>query len=180
MARRLGQTQKRALWGQALPYGYYNSSAPQGDAVRIYNYVRLVRAGDYSSVDHVGDGVPDWWRRQYFGGSGATTNATSCATCDPDQDGANNYDEYIADTNPTNSLSCFHIQSVSNAAGFELFFQSSASREYALYFTTNLTSGVWTPVTTQTNIYGNGGMEMLSDPGPTDTQRFYRISVRVP
>ncbi len=25
------------------PYGYYNGSAPQGDAVRMYNYVRLVR-----------------------------------------------------------------------------------------------------------------------------------------
>ena len=26
-----------------VPYGYYNSIAPQGDAVRMYNYVRLVR-----------------------------------------------------------------------------------------------------------------------------------------
>ena len=25
------------------PYGYYSANAPQGDAVRIYNYVRLVR-----------------------------------------------------------------------------------------------------------------------------------------
>ena len=71
-----------------VPYGYYNGNAPQGDAVRIFNFVRLVRAGNYSTVDHVGDGIPDGWRRQYFGGSGMVTNPLSCATADPDGDGA--------------------------------------------------------------------------------------------
>jgi len=70
------------------------------------NYVRFVRdlprtnswrfafVGDthtplaYSAVnryaDSVGDGISDWWRAKNFGGSGATTNAASCAACDPD------------------------------------------------------------------------------------------------
>jgi PKD repeat protein len=162
------------------PYGYYNSNAPQGDAVRIYNYVRLVRGGDNSSIDHVGDGIPDWWRRQYFGGSGTTTNAASCASCDPDHDGVSNYYEYIANTNPTNALSYFYIQSVTNTAGFTVFYQSSASRDYTLYYTTNLTSGVWTPVSSQTNIPGSGGTDSLSDTNTGSVQRFYRIGVALP
>jgi hypothetical protein len=37
------------------PYGYYNSVAPQGDAIRIYNFVRLVR-------DATSAAVSDWKR----------------------------------------------------------------------------------------------------------------------
>ena len=65
------------------PYGYYSSIAPQGDAIRLYNCVRLVRTA-LATDDSVGDGIPDWWRERYFGGDGATTNGLSCATCDAD------------------------------------------------------------------------------------------------
>jgi hypothetical protein len=139
-----------------------------------------VRGGYYSSVDHVGDGIPDGWRRQYFGGSGTTTNATSCATCDPDGDGMDNYAEYIADTNPTNALSYFHIQSVTHADGFKVFFQSFASRNYSLFYTTNLSGSVWTLVSSQTNLTGNGGVDSLSDTNASNPQRFYRVGVVLP
>ena len=56
-------------------------------------------------VDTVGDGIPDWWRAQFFGGAGSTTNNQSCAACDPDGDGMSNLQEYLADTNPTNNAS---------------------------------------------------------------------------
>jgi hypothetical protein len=56
-------------------------------------------------VDSVGDGIPDWWRAKYFGGTGTTTNNLSCAACDPDGDGMSNGQEYVADTNPTNAAS---------------------------------------------------------------------------
>ena len=161
------------------PYGYYNSIAPQGDAIRIYNYVRLVRTA-LATDDSVGDGIPNAWRAQYFGGTGTTTNSQSCATCDPDHDGVDNYHEYIADTNPTNALSYFHILSVSNATGVAVFFPSSASRKYTLYYRTNLTFGVWTNIPSQTAIPGSGGVDMLADPSPSGTQRFYRIGVQVP
>lgn len=156
------------------------SFGPQGDAIRGFNFVRLVRDGNYSSVDHVGDGIPDGWRRQYFGSSGTTTNAASCAAGNPDYDGEDNYHEYLADTNPTNALSWFHIQSTSIAAGFKVFFQSSASRKYTLYYGTNLTSGAWTNILSQTDIPGSGGVDVLTDPTPTTAQRFYRIGVALP
>ncbi len=46
--------------------------------------------------DSVGDGIPDAWRQAYFLGDGTTTNSQSCATCDPDHDGFNNLQEYLA------------------------------------------------------------------------------------
>jgi hypothetical protein len=42
-------------------YGYYNSIAPQGDAIRLYNFVRLVRTA-LATDDSVGDGIPNAWR----------------------------------------------------------------------------------------------------------------------
>jgi GH15 family glucan-1,4-alpha-glucosidase len=59
----------------------------------------------YGTYDSVGEGIPDWWRRQYFGGDGTTTNGQSCATCDPDGDGFANRQEYQAGTVPTNASS---------------------------------------------------------------------------
>ena len=58
-----------------------------------------------NSVDTVGDGIPDWWRARFFGGSGSSTNNQSCAACDPDGDGMTNLQEFLADTNPTNNAS---------------------------------------------------------------------------
>jgi len=63
-------------------------------------------------VDSVGEGIPDAWRAQYFGGNGVTNTTQSCATCDPDGDGMNNLQEYLAGTVPTNGASFLHITSV--------------------------------------------------------------------
>ncbi len=161
------------------PADYPKGRGPQGDAIRIYNYVRLLRTA-FATGDSVGDGIPDWWRAQYFGGSGTTTNALSCAACDIDSDNATNYSEYVADTSPTNALSYFHIQSIAHEAGFAVFYQSSASRKYTLYYRTNLTSGAWTNIPSQTNIPGSGGVDRLIDPETAGTPRFYRLGVRVP
>ena len=57
------------------------------------------------NLDSVGDGIPDWWRARYFGGNGATTNANSCATCDPNHNSLRNLQEYLSGTNPTDSTS---------------------------------------------------------------------------
>ena len=68
--------------------------------------------------DHVGDGIPDAWRAQYFPNqptnnvSGTMTNSLSCATCDADGDGMSNLAEFLAGTDPTKSDSTLGIISV--------------------------------------------------------------------
>ncbi len=151
-----------------------------------YLYVATTNVFSYTAVnrfqDSVGDGIPDFWRAQYFGGDGTTTNAFSCAAADPDSDGMNNYQEYAAGMNPTNGASVFRIQSVTNsAAGLTFWFQSAWGRNYTLYSTTNPTSGAWTAVPSQPTILGDGGVDALADSATgTNGQRFYRIGVQLP
>ena len=171
-------TTRRVTTNGGTYTGY--SFGPQGDAIRGFNYVRLVRGGNCSNVDHVGDGIPDGWRRHYFGGSGTTTNALSCATCDPDGDGAVNRGEFVADTNPTNALSCFRIQGISNLPTVAVTFQSSASRSYTLYSRTNLAAGTWNSVVGQSNIAGIGGAMTFTNPLPGGAQYFFRVRAQMP
>lgn len=147
-------------------------------------YVATTNLLAYTAVnrqlDSVGDGIPDWWRARYFGGTGTTTNGTSCAACDPDGDGASNHSEYVADTNPTNGLSNFRVQAVSTGTGFAVSYPSSANRHYTLYYRTNLPSGTWANLPLQTAVPGNGGVDSLTGPSPAATQRFYRVGVQEP
>jgi alpha-glucosidase len=89
-----------------------------GEYQFTFNDLSLAYSVQLFTGDSVGDGIPDWWRAQYFGGTtngaaGNTTNSLSCATCDPDGDGMNNLQEYLAGSVPTNSASFLHIISVS-------------------------------------------------------------------
>jgi hypothetical protein len=62
------------------------------------------------SFDGNGDGLPDGWQIQYFGAVGAPGSGPDD---DPDGDSLNNWQEYLAGTDPTNSASAFRILSLS-------------------------------------------------------------------
>jgi lysozyme family protein len=162
-----------------LDNGYYNSIAPQGDAVRLYNFVRLVRTAK-ATDDSVGDGIPNAWRAFYFGGTGTSTNVASCSTADPDNDGMDNHKEYVADTNPTNAASLFRILNIVKATGASVWYPSSSNRTYTLWYATNMLSGSWVNVPSQTGIPGTGGVDFLTDPVPAGSSLFYRVSVQLP
>jgi uncharacterized repeat protein (TIGR03803 family) len=68
--------------------------------IRIYN--RALGSNEVAAIyntDTIGDGIPDWWRYQYFG-SGTTTDSTSCASCDPEGDSLSNLQKYQLGLNP--------------------------------------------------------------------------------
>jgi PKD repeat protein len=129
-----------------------------------------------TSVDTVGDGAPDWWRAQYFGGNGTTTNTDSSASADFDQDGLNNLAEYLADTNPTNAASRLAI------TGFAI-----VTNQIRLIWTGG--SSVWQTVEYRASLMDTNGWKAvytntpptavtntLFDTGAgTATSRFYRI-----
>lgn len=56
------------------------------------------------SFDSDGDGLPDWWEKLYFNDPRAAV-----ASADPDGDGATNYAEFLAGSNPLNANSVFRI-----------------------------------------------------------------------
>jgi PKD repeat protein len=129
-----------------------------------------------TSVDTVGDGAPDWWRAQYFGGNGTTTNGFSSATVDFDNDGVNNLGEYNADTNPTNSASRLAVTSltiVSNQARL-IWTGGSSAWQFVEYRNSLTDTNGWkavytnTPPTAVTNTVFDAG-------AGSATSRFYRI-----
>lgn len=61
---------------------------------------RFYRVDRWWLGDSVGDGIPDWWRQFYFG-SGTTTNSLTCATCSYIGDGVSNLEKYLEGRDPT-------------------------------------------------------------------------------
>ncbi len=97
------------------------------------------------SLDSVGDGVADSWRAAYFNGNGGETNADSCASADPDNDGMSNLQEYLAGTDPTTNASALRFVGASNttptiASGPVVNWFSATGRYYRLERCTNLLS----------------------------------------
>jgi hypothetical protein len=115
------------------------------------------------------------WLQQY----GVPTDG-SADGADPDHDGQNNWQEWQADTNPTNAASVLRLTILSDTAPVAITFSSSAARLYTLLWCSNLTANsVWTPVPGQTDMPGNGDAITLTDTNPP-APVFYRVSVRLP
>ncbi len=94
-------------------------SAPSGNVSSIFSGAlddvrvcgRALSSSEITQLyntDTIGDGIPNWWRQQYFG-TGSSTGSTSCATCDFDGTGQNNLFKYIAGLDPTNPSSAFGL-----------------------------------------------------------------------
>lgn len=97
------------------------------------------------------------------------------ASLDNDGDGADNYDEYIADTHPTNPASVFML-SILSAGDTNVFWNSSSNRHYSLWHTTNLVdTQSWAPISQMTNLPGTGGIMVYTNPS-TDDLKFFRAS----
>ncbi|MCK5529007.1 MAG: hypothetical protein KAI74_04945 [Kiritimatiellae bacterium] len=96
-----------------------------------------------------------------------------------DGDAFSNADEQIADTDPTDSNSCFHISSVSNQVAMTLYFDSSSNRLYSMIGCSNLVSDIWTNVSGAGPRAGVGGADVMQDTNAAP-YRYYRLTVELP
>jgi len=125
----------------------------------------------YAGADSNSNGIPDVWELQYFG------NLTNTPTGDNDGDLADNYDEYIADTDPMNPASVFEIEAIWQGTVPIVQFLSTNSRQYAVMYTPSLLPDAWTNLVT--GMTGSNGVADVVDTNDA-VQRMYRVRVNLP
>ena len=132
--------------------------------------------------DYDFDGLDDRWEIQNFGSITAYDG-----TGDPDGDGALNGNEYLADTQPTNSSSYFCVSAIRRDTNgvFSLVFISSTGRQYRVHYNedTLTNEAMWWmganefPGAVGTTLWVDDGNDI---PPPTNILRFYRIGAHRP
>ena len=120
--------------------------------------------------------LPSAWLLQF----GLPTNG-SADYIDSDNDGMSNWEEWMAGTVPTNSLSRLQIESLtpeSGSGGFRIRWQSVPQKYYCVGSCENLTEPIFfTPFVS--NVLGQAESTTVLDTRPaTNNARFYRIGVQ--
>ena len=154
------------------------------DDVRIYgSALPPDQIGQLYNTDTVGDGIPNWWRQQYFG-SGSATDATSCVTCDADGTGQNNLFKFVTGLNPNDPTSVFSLQ-IANVVGQSgqenlMFSPVAIGRTYTVQSSTDLVSGAYSDLTNINGPATNGSQVTVTDLDATQTNKFYRVHISLP
>jgi hypothetical protein len=120
------------------------------------------------------DGIPDTWRLLYFG---TVSNALSAAGADPDGDGASNWQEFVAGTNPQDATSVFKFLPALSSPGssFTLQWPSVVNKNYTVQSSASAEGG-WSAMAS--NLVGNSQVLQWTDTNISSSARFYRAVVQ--
>jgi len=125
-----------------------------------------------------GDGMPSDWETprglDYLSAIGPDG-----ARGDPDTDEVDNYEEYVADTDPQDPTNYLHFVRIDRTNDTLLTYTSTNTRYYEVSYTTNLldTNAVWTDLYSPA-VQGANGTSWTNDPSGA-TNRFYRVEVQL-
>jgi hypothetical protein len=122
--------------------------------------------------------VYEQWRHLSFDQTCLTNPAISGATADPDHDGSNNEQEYLAGTIPTNAASCLVLYALTNNPAlpgeFVVRWQSVTDHWYTVQAATNLVAGFTNLVT---HLPATPPVNVHTDAVGSAGQKFYRVKV---
>jgi hypothetical protein len=116
---------------------YVTTEADLAGNVRIFGAAVDIGAYEYvTGTDTDADGIPDTWEQRYF------SSVVDCVTnAYTDDDAFNNWQEYIAGTDPTDATSYFCVTNCcSEADGFLVEWESVSGRVYSVSYASSLTN----------------------------------------
>jgi len=126
------------------------------------------------------DGVPDWWRLAYFGHATGQPADHSRGADDADADGASNFNEFLAGTDPLNPGSVFKITNVAvtNVTEVRLTCLTVTNRTYQLQRCDALDrTATWSAVGLP-RTGTNGALNWTDFGAATNAPRFYRVQAQ--
>jgi hypothetical protein len=118
----------------------------------------------------------DEWKIAFFG---SLTNSLAGDDVDADGDGAPNWQEYLAGTNPTNALSRFQFSSATfdagGLSGIAINWLTAPGKGYVLQSSATLNGAQWTPINTNS---GDGNYYQFIVTNYSGNARFYQIRLQ--
>ena len=135
----------------------------------VWSNVQAAGTVTVSFVEQVTTGpapVPYSWLAQYF----VTNDYNAAALADQDADGAKTWQEYIANTVPTNKASVF---TATQATRNVITWNAQSNRIYSVYWTTNLVTKAFT--NKQDNVVGGA----YTNTSPDSRVNLYQVRVRI-
>jgi hypothetical protein len=117
------------------------------------------------------------WQMTYFD---STASAEAAAAADPDRDGMNNQQEYLAGTHPTDPSSKLRIAAIQlNGDDVMLRVRTVTGKSYRVEWNTDARESFTNLV--QDNIPGTDGLVEVTDHAATGSpRRFYRVALQLP
>jgi hypothetical protein len=131
--------------------------------------------------DGDGDGIPDAWMTEHFEHPDGQAGDRSRPGDDADGDGANNWAEYLAGTDPRDPASAFRIVRLeagtgTNAIHWFATTNSGVTAPFSMQCRTNLLAGDWATKAAGL-LRAAGGTNAWGDAGaPTGGPAFYRVT----
>jgi VCBS repeat-containing protein len=118
----------------------------------------------------------DEWKVHFFG---SLTNPSAGDLADPDGDGAPNWMEYLAGTDPTDPKSRLQLSGSATQAGkaqsqMTIHWLTAPGKAYEVQWSSSLSGGSWSTLAT---VSGDGTVASCSDTNITATVRYYRLHV---
>ena len=157
---------------------YYHFTAWSGDDVSTNNPLDLLMDAPKTvqanfAANFATNGVPEWWLAQY----GWTNDFDAAALADAEPDGYFTWQEYVADTDPTNAASYPQMTFIETWQTNPpiLTWPASSGRLYQIHWCDDIVAGQWTPLP-----LGLGSNTWTDTNPPPATSRYYRIAPQLP